>query len=309
MSAIPFKVWSRWLLTEREQFFGYDLAGSMEDEMMQVYERNESAGERSLVMVTGATGGLGKAFAVECASRGWDVFLTDMKPEPLAVLAGSLQHTYGVRVFTQTCDMTDAAARSALFDELKNAGLKFWGLVNVAGLDYEGPFFEQSAEQIRTIVRLNIEGTLEMTHGIMAFRDPFKTFRIINVASLAGFFPMPVKATYAASKRFLVDFSLALGDELRGLGATVTVLCPAGMPTTMKCIESIDSQGIMGQLTTQNTGSVANQTLNAALKGKAMCIPGRLNHILRIAGSLVPSRLLAKMIGSRWRMTRQRIGA
>ena len=128
-------------------------------------------------------------------------------------------------------------------------------------MDFEGPFYEQTRQHILTIVRLNIEGTLEMTHAIMGYRDPTLPFRIINVASLAAFYPMPVKATYAASKRFLMDFSLALGNELREMGASVTVLCPAGMPTTRRCVRAIDAQGILGQLTTQNTGSVANLTL------------------------------------------------
>jgi hypothetical protein len=143
----------------------------------------------------------------------------------------------------------------------------------------------------------------------MGFRDPMKRFHIINVASLAGFFPMPVKATYAASKRFLLDFSMALGAELKEAGVIVTALCPAGLPTTDKCIESIQSQGVMGFLTTENVSTVANQTLNAALKGKAVFIPGRLNRIMRIAGLFLPRITLANLIGVRWRRTRQRVAA
>ena len=231
------------------------------------------------VMITGAAGGLGKAFAVECASRGWDLFLTDLHPEPLETLARGLCRAYGVHVAVHACDLTDLDSRTGLFKRIAGDGLRFWGLFNVAGMDFEGPFYEQSRQHIRTIVRLNIEGTLEMTHAIMAYRDPTLPFRIINVASLAAFYPMPVKATYAASKRFLMDFSLALRNELSEMGVTVTVLCPAGMPTTRECVRAIDAQGFLGQLTTQNTGSVANLTLNAALKGDAICIPGRLTQV------------------------------
>jgi hypothetical protein len=257
-------------------------------------------------MITGATGGLGKAFAVECASRGWNLFLTDLSPEPLETLAGGLQRAYGVNVSVQACDLTDPAARAGLFQRIEEDGRRFWGLINVAGMDFEGPFFEQSRQHIRTIVRLNIEGTLEMTHAILAYRDPTLPFRIINVASLAAFYPMPVKATYAASKRFLMDFSLALRNELREMGVSVTVLCPAGMPTTQACVRAIDAQGILGQLTTQNTGSVANLTLNAALKGEAVCIPGRLNQFIQLAGSLVPTAWVVSLIGSRWKSARRR---
>jgi uncharacterized protein len=261
---------------------------------------------RSLCMITGAAGGLGKAFAVESASRGWDLFLTDLQSEPLEVLANSLSSTYGVSVYTHPCDLTDPASRTALFQRMKADGDHYWSLINVAGTDSEGPFYEQSCRQIRTIVRLNIEGTLEMTHGIMAFRNPYTTFRIINVASLAAFYPMPVKATYAASKRFLLDFSLALRNELSGENATVTVLCPAGLPTNPECIQAIDAQGVLGQITTQNIGSVVDQTLDAALKGRAVYIPGRLNQCIQMAGSLFPTSLIVHLIGSRWKSARQK---
>jgi short-subunit dehydrogenase len=262
---------------------------------------NPPTNPSSFVLVSGATGGLGKAFAVECASRGWSVFLTDLRPEPLETLAASLRRTYCVRVLHQACDLTDPAARAALFQHVATSSLRFSALINVAGMDFEGPFFEQSRQHIRTIIRLNIEGTLDMIHGLLASRDPATTFHIINVASLAAFYPMPVKATYAASKRFLLDFSLALREEVRELGATVTVLCPAGMPTTPETIAAIDRQGLMGQLTTMDTGAVANMTLNDALRGRAVCIPGGLNRFIQIAGSLAPVPLVVSLIGSRWK--------
>jgi hypothetical protein len=254
-----------------------------------------------MYFISGATGGLGKAFAVECASRGWDLFLTDLNGDKLATLANGLENAYSIRVDSQPCDLTDAEQRAALLDSLRARGLRFRGLVNVAGLDFEGPFLETSRAQIRTIVRLNIEATLEVTHALLEQSDPAVPFRIITVSSLAAFYPMPVKATYAASKRFLLDFSLALRDEVRPRGATVTVLCPAGLPTTQVCIQAIEAQGLMGQLTTQDIGKVAARTVDAALRGRAIVIPGMLNQMLRLLGGLVPPSSLAEMIGKRWR--------
>jgi uncharacterized protein len=266
----------------------------------------KSTEKTALVLITGAAGGLGKAFAVECASRGWNLFLTDLRLEPLETLATGLRNAYDVKVLTHACDLTDPTSRAALFDRLRADGLRFWALANVAGTDYEGLFLEQTRQQIRTIVRLNVEGTLEMTHAMLEFRDPLTSFRIINVASLAAFYPMPVKATYAASKRFLLDFSLALREEVRGLGATVTVLCPAGLPTTQECIEAIEAQGWMGQVTTQDIGAVAAQTLDAALRGRSVVIPGMINRVLQVAGSLAPASLVAYLIGARWKSARQK---
>jgi len=256
---------------------------------------------KSMLLITGATGGLGKAFAVECASRGWDLYLTDLNEANLETLAASLQATYTVRVRYSACDLTDVPARSVLFECFQKQRLHFWALINVAGTDYEGYFLELSRQQIRTIIRLNVEATLEMTHNLIRYRDPLLPFRIINVASLAAFYPMPVKATYAASKRFLLDFSLALQEEVRDQDVSVTVLCPAGMPTTQDTIKAIDAQGWAGFVTTQNIGEVTAGTVNAALKGKAVYIPGFLNQVLQVCSALVPTGLLVHLIGSRWK--------
>jgi short-subunit dehydrogenase len=88
--------------------------------------------------ITGAAGGLGKAFAVECACRGWDLFITDLSEEALASLAGGLSTAYGINVIYRTCDLTDPAARIRLFDYMNSKVMRFWSLINVAGLDYEG---------------------------------------------------------------------------------------------------------------------------------------------------------------------------
>lgn len=258
------------------------------------------------MFISGATGGLGKAFAVECARRGWDLFLSDVDPAALEILESALERTYGIDVLQRACDLTEAEDRSSLCADLERSPCQFRGLINVAGTDFEGFFLERSREQLQTIIRLNVEATLDLTHALLAKTDPGITFRIINVSSLAAFFPMPVKATYAASKRFLLDFSLALRDELRIQGTTVTVLCPAGLPTTEKTITAIEAQGLMGQLTTQNIGSVAAGTLDAAHAGRAVYIPGRINRLVQWLGGLVPRLALSKGIGSRWRAAHRR---
>jgi short-subunit dehydrogenase len=260
----------------------------------------------SLWLVSGATGGLGKAFAVEGARRGWDLLLTDLDDGRLALLAAGLERAYGVEVRWRRADLTQDASRTDLAEWIREQRLRVRGLINVAGLDHEGPFMERERTEILGILRLNIESTLMMIHAVLEFRDHCRTFRIINVSSLGAYFSMPIKATYAASKRFLLDFSLALRNELREENVSVTVLCPAGMPTNGACIEAIDAQGLMGQLTTENVGNVAHQTLEAALRGRAIVIPGFLNRLILGLGSLVPAPSAADMIGTRWRASQQR---
>ncbi|GAB4472297.1 MAG: hypothetical protein Kow00124_10170 [Anaerolineae bacterium] len=264
---------------------------------------------KSCVMITGAAGGLGKAFAAECAARGWDLFLTDVSGQALSAVAAGLERLYGVTVTYTACDLTDPAAREALWQAVDQAGLRFHFLINVAGLDYEGLFEERRVDELHTILRLNIEATVEMTRRVLEHRDPARTLHIITVSSLAAFYPMPVKAVYAASKRFLLDWSLALREELRGADATVMALCPAGMPTNPACIRAIDAQGFMGRITTMNVGDVAAAAVNHALVGRALYIPGAVNRALRLLGGLMPAPAAAGLIGRRWMQSHQQAHA
>lgn len=256
--------------------------------------------EEKWVFISGASGDLGKAFALECARRGWNLFLTDLSEPALNRIARGLSCGYDVEVKQFACDLTDPASRARMLTTANEVTPGFDCLINVAGLDFEGRFDEQRVEQIETMVRLNVESTLAVTHGVLQLRTIGRRFNIINVVSLAAFYPMPIKATYAASKRFLLDFSLALGEELCREGVQVTALCPAGMPTRKECIDAIAAQGMMGQLTTLDVGRVAYQTLEGALKEQKLIIPGWINRWMVVAGSLIPRSMLVRMIHQRW---------
>jgi short-subunit dehydrogenase len=111
---------------------------------------------------------------------------------------------------------------------------------------------------------------------------------------------MPIKAVYAASKRFLLDLSLALREELEPMGVNLTIVCPAGMPTTDENIRAIDAQGWAGDITTRNVGDVAFGSINASLRGKSVFIPGFINQVLRDSALIIPPNWIARIIASRW---------
>jgi short-subunit dehydrogenase len=176
-------------------------------------------------------------------------------------------------------------------------------LINVAGLDYEGEFLERTHEQFMSIIKVNIDSTVDTTHAILGLRDPEKRFMLINVCSLAAFYPMPYKAIYAASKRFLLDFSLAVREEIKSFGS-VTALCPAGLPTTPDVMQKIFAQGFWGKVTTEDTARVAHRTVKVALRGRAIFIPGWINQLLQFFGSFLPPTMLARYVGKRWQTAR-----
>jgi uncharacterized protein len=251
-------------------------------------------------MITGATGGLGKAFAAACARRGFDLFLTDVSPILLDTLAGGLRKEFGITVLTRVADLARAEGRDALFDWLDGAGLRFSGLVNAAGMDKEGEFAAQSLGSIRTMMELNMLGSVECINKLLALREEGGPFTVINVASLAAFQPMPYKALYASTKRFLVQLSLGIREELKPYGVAVSALCPGGMPTTKACLESMEAQGILGRLSAMNAEEVAERALRQALKGRAVIVPGLVNRALSRLSSLVPGSFAARLVARKW---------
>ena len=251
-------------------------------------------------MITGATGGLGKAFCIVCAQRGISLFLTDLSNKSLNDLATGLKNEYDIDVRVFACDLTRDSERDRLFQYIGREDLHFSGLINVAGLDIEGSFVSLSPCNIRTIVKLNILATSEVIQNILPYRIQYERFMIINVASQAAFQPMPYKAMYSASKRFLLQLSLALREELRPYKVTVTALCPSGMPTTSESVDGIDAQGFLGQITAKNVGDVAEEAFCCAERGKAIVIPGKINRVLKACTSLMPQTWVAHLLRTRW---------
>ncbi len=253
-----------------------------------------------MVLITGASGGLGRAMAVECARRGYNLLLTDIAELPLIQIRQGIERQFGVTVYTKACDLTNDDDLKALFAYIGDEHISLGMLLNIAGIDYEGGFLSQPSANIARIVQVNIEATLKVTHEALQRRQKDERFTIINVSSLASQYPIPLKATYAASKRFLLDFSVALAQELKSENVTVTALCPGGLMTTREALLGIAAQGLWGDLTTNDLGAVARKTIDLALKGKRIYIPGCVNGMLRVLGRMVPGTLVAKLLYKRW---------
>ncbi len=261
------------------------------------------------VIITAAAGGLGKAFAAECASRGWNLCLVDIRAEGMQPLAEGLRREFGVQVRTDACDLSDSSARDALWSAYRSAQVRAHTLINVAGIEYEGLFAYRTVDELRFLMRLNMEAAVEMCNQFLRYRDPVQPPRIVLVSSLAGFYPMPTKAVYAASKRFLMQFGMALRQELRGAGGNVLCLCPAGLPTHAASRSRIEAQGVIGQLTTTNVGRVAAGSLRRLLAGRAVYIPGGINAFLSRLGTMLPPTWSAVFIWRRWSRVRRSMGA
>jgi short-subunit dehydrogenase len=261
------------------------------------------------VLITGASGGLGRELAMDCARRGYDLFLTDIHAPALEAISAGIIRRYGVRVYTKACDLTQPEAVKGLLDSAKDKGVVFDMLLNVAGIDCEGGFTERSADELMSMIGINVEATISLTHQVLECRGKnaqgkHSPFYIVFVSSLASLYPMPLKAAYAASKRFLYDFAYALGSELKPQGVNVTTLCPGGLATNAESIAGIAAQGFWGNLTTSPVETIARKTINKVLRGRRTYIPGILNSTLGAAGKILPRALIAWAIRMRWEKAR-----
>ena len=252
------------------------------------------------VMITGASGGLGRALALDCAGRGFDLLLTDINQAGLERVKRGIRCQYDVRIWTRACDITSDDDVDRLIAYADETGIRVDMLFNVAGLDHEGGFTQRDFGRIMAILRLNIEATLRVTHKALRLRRRPGRFHIVFVSSLASMYPIPLKATYAASKRFLLDFSIALGQELRDQDVSVLALCPGGLATTPESIHGIEAQGFWGTVTTNRLERVAHRTVSRSLRGRRLYVPGLLNRAFSIAARFVPAAVIAGLLYGRW---------
>lgn len=256
-------------------------------------------------MITGATGGLGRAFVVECAKQQRNLFLSDIHEDKLAQLAQSIRRSHGIDVQYKALDFLDEASFSDYWNAIEDMGIQFDMLINVAGLDYEGSFFENNTQDLMNIIRVNSLSVIGMVKNIVQYRNKNQPLNVINVSSLAGFYPMPLKATYSASKRLITHLSIALNHEIKAYNGNILSLCPAGMATFDEVINSIQSQGFMGRVTTLDTGYIVHRTIDKVKKGHRVYIPGIVNKVLHFVGKMIPDNIVAGLIYKRWIKTRE----
>lgn len=257
-------------------------------------------------VITGASAGLGHAFARRCAERGDNLFLADLPGTGLPALAGALSLT-GIEARAFECDLSREEGCSVFLASILESRVPISLLVNNVGIGDNGLFDRLPYEAAKAAIDLNIGAAIALTHGLVPVLGKTPGSRIITVASLAAFYPMPFFAVYSSTKAFLLSWSLALRQELSALDIGVTVLTPGGMYTSQEIREKVKSQGLGGRLSTMEPGDVAAFALAAADRNKAIAIPGFFNKLLWFAGSHAPKTIVAASIHSRWERALSRL--
>ncbi len=251
-------------------------------------------------LVTGSSQGLGRAFAEECAGRGMDLVLAALPGTGLPEVARIIERTHGVRVEAVEMDLAAADAPARLCAHMREKGIEIDALINNAGVGYNSRFGDSTLGQNETTIELNVGALVRLTHHLLPQLKQRGRAWILNVSSLAAFFPMPYMPVYSPTKSFVLNFSLALREELRGTSVSMSVLCPNGIRTNRGNRDLIEKQGLAGRLTCGYPDEIARAGLDGMAAGRGLIVPGLVNRALCAVSGFVPRGLYMRVIARRW---------
>lgn len=242
-------------------------------------------------LVTGASAGIGEAFARVLARRGMNVVLAARREDRLRRIADEIGRAHRVHTFVVPVDLGTEFATAALWAAATAGGRQVHLLVNNAGFGLKGPFAELPLERQAEMVRVNCIAPLELSyHALRHMRG--KGGGVVNVASVAGFQPIPLMATYAASKAFLLAFSEALTEEAREHGVRVVVVNPGPVKTEFQEVAGTEVRDRAPGLRTAE--QIAEAALAGLEAGKRAVTPGLFNRVSTTAVRIAPHSLVIR---------------
>ncbi len=251
----------------------------------------------STVLITGASGGIGYELAKCFARDHHDLVLVARSAGKLAQVATELQ-TRGVTVKTVAIDLAEPPAPKFLFDQLQRESITVDILVNNAGFGAFGEFAQMPEEEILGQIHLNITALTQLTRLFLPPMVQRHSGRMMNVASTAAFQPGPLMAVYYATKAYILSFSEAIANELRGSGVTVTCFCPGGTHTDFAKRAGMENSRLFKQLGAMSAEKVALDGYRAVMRGRGLAISGAHNWIVAQSTRFAPRKVVTAI--SRW---------
>jgi short-subunit dehydrogenase len=247
-------------------------------------------------LITGASKGIGKEFAISLAKRKYNLLLIARTENLLSELAGELQKKYGVTIHYKAVDLSASNAAGEIITWCKSGGFDISVLVNNAGYGLNGAFESVSLNEQLNMMNLNMNTLVQLTHlAIPLLRQHTGKSYILNVASTAAYQSVPYLGVYSATKSFVLSFTRAIRQELKSSNISVTCLSPgavethfmerAGMDKVKKIVKQAKKVEMQADV-------VAEFGINAMLQGKAEVIPGIVNKVGAFANRLVPKNLV-----------------
>ena len=245
-------------------------------------------------LITGASSGIGAAFARKLARRGRNLLLVARSEDKLIALCNEVGRVSGIRAQYVVMDLTEADAPARLLAETQKRELLVDMLVNNAGFGSMGDFTRLDLNNELEIIDLNVKSLVELTHRFLGPMRDNRQGTIINVASTAAFQAVPFMATYAATKAFVLSFSEALAEENRTHGIHVMALCPGVTDTNFFEASNIDRPPMR---TVQTPDEVVDAALRGLPRKKSVVVSGWTNWFMVEAERFVPRGLVTRVAG------------
>jgi len=254
-------------------------------------------------LVTGASDGIGVEFCKVLVGRGYNLVLVARREQTLNEVAFALSSTRGIATRVIPCDLSRPHAAEELHDKTRDAGIDIEVLVNNAGLLANGYFDEIALEKHEDVLAVNVVALTALTHLFVRDMQARARGYILNVASTAAWVGIPQQNVYAASKAYVVPFSLALNDELRAKksGVVVTAVCPSYTRTKMLDNPEQGPKLTVPEALVLDPELVARQGVEECLKGKPIVIPGLGNRFAMSFLQCVPRIWVTRLAGALYR--------
>lgn len=250
---------------------------------------------KGTALITGASSGIGEAFARTLAARGMNLVLTARSLDKLEALAKELRAKHGIQAEAVAADLGQPGGAEALFRATEARGLRISMLINNAGFATHGPFQALNLAREQEQIMLNVHALATLTHLYLPQLLAKAGSGIINVASTAAFQPLPYMAVYGASKAFVLSFSEALWAQFKGSNVSVLAFCPG--PVQTRFAEVVGApEAMVGKQDTPEF--VVNKALRALDRQKSYVIPRFGQLMLSSLGRFLPRQLTASISGS-----------
>lgn len=246
-------------------------------------------------LITGASSGIGEAFAHRLAREGHNLILVARSKDKLLSLSEELMSRHHVDVQFVAIDLSMPGADNALYEETMRRGIAVEMLINNAGFGSAGDFAKLELEKELQMIDLNCRALVGLTHRYLQAMRERRSGTVLNVSSAAGFQPIPFMATYAATKAFVSSFSQAIAEENAPFGIHILALCPGSTDTKFFAASNIDRAiQVKGQQTVEQ---VVDTAMSALKSRKRRVVSGVANKIGALMGTLVPNAISSRVMG------------